>query len=231
VYRRLGEALALNPDVVLFLVTPWDVEQKIDPKQLAERNNPHPAASAPAAAAPPGLLKRLQTSLIQSRTVLVAQHFLFQNEQAFMKLYLLYGDKADFLRQPFTPAWQKRFGDLDVIVGDMAARVQSAGIPLVVVTVPSRAEAVFLSARNLPNGVDPFAFGRAIDQIAARHGADYIYLTQDFSRIPKSDKLFYVVDGHLTGEGQSILSRAIVQKLVNNRRASVAARPTDKHRS
>ncbi len=34
VYRRLGEVLALKPDIVIFVVTPFDMEQHIDREQL-----------------------------------------------------------------------------------------------------------------------------------------------------------------------------------------------------
>ena len=39
-YRRVQEALALQPDVVLYLLAPFDLEQRIDPKELAARNAP-----------------------------------------------------------------------------------------------------------------------------------------------------------------------------------------------
>ncbi len=213
-YRRVGEALALKPNAVLFLLTPWDLEQKMDPKQLAERNSAGlDAAPAPAAAVQPSLLKRVQMTLTQSRTVLVAQHFLFQNEDTFTKLYLLYGDKADFLRSPLTPAWEKRFADFDVLIGDMADKFKQAGVPLILMAVPSRAEAVLLSAPHIPAGVDPFLFGERIQQIAEKHGLGYVDVMHRFSRIPQSEKLFYVVDGHITAEGQSVLGDAVAQTL------------------
>ena len=105
----------------------------------------------------------------------MAQHFLFQNRDTFLKLYLQYGDKADFLRQPFTPAWQQRFDNLSVIICDMANKFRQAGVPLVVAAVPSRAEAALLSLRiPLPPHVDPFAFGREINRITTTSGAKYL---------------------------------------------------------
>jgi len=216
-YRRVHEALALQPDVVLYLIAPFDLEQRIDPKELAERNNPA-RTDAPAKAAVHLMLspmKRLEGTLVESRTVLVAQHFLFQNRGTFLRMYMLYGDKADFLRQPFTPAWQQRFADLDLIIGDMAEKLRAAGVPLVVIPVPSRAEAALLSSRELPPNIDPSAFGLQIESIAAKHGAMYVDLMQPFSNIPNSENLFYVVDGHVTPEGQKIIAQVLSKKLLD----------------
>jgi GDSL-like Lipase/Acylhydrolase family len=221
-YRRVREALALKPDVVLYLLAPFDLEQRIDPKELAARNDPahnDPARTGLQAKRAVQLtlspMKRLEGTLVESRTVLVAQHFLFQNRDTFLRMYMLYGDKADFLRQPFTPAWQQRFQDLDLIIGDMADRLHAAGVPLVVIPAPSRAEAALLSSPQLPPNVDPSAFGHQIEMIASKHGAVYVDLMAAFRDIPNSESLFYVVDGHATTDGQKVIAQIISRKLLD----------------
>jgi len=213
VYRRVQEALALKPDVVLYLLTPFDLERQIDPKELSERNAPPQTHSTKAVRLNESALKRLQRMVTESRTMLVAQHVLFQNKDVFLRLYLLYGDKADYLRQPLTRAWQKRFADLDLIIGDMAGKLRASGVPLVIMPVPSRAEAAVMSSRQLPPHMDPFAFGREIENIASKHGADYVDLMQAFGRIPDAESLFYVVDGHVTGDGEKVIAQNLSAKL------------------
>ncbi len=159
-------------------------------------------------------MKRMEAALVESRTVLVAQHFLFQNRDTFIGMYI-YGDKADFLRSPFTPAWQQRFADLDLIIGDMADKLREAGIPLVVIPAPSRAEAALLSSPHLPPNVDPSAFGHQIEMIASKHGAVYVDLMAAFRDIPNSESLFYVVDGHATPEGQKVIAQILSRKLLD----------------
>jgi hypothetical protein len=158
-------------------------------------------------------LNRLEHQIIQSRTLLVAQHFVFENRETYIRAYLMYGDKADYLRQPFTPAWQRRFADLDVTIGDIADRLHHAGVPLVILAVPSRAEAALLGSSQLPAHVDPLAFGRAIQAIASRHGAGYVDLMGPISRIPNAENLYYPVDGHVTPEGHKVIAQALAQKL------------------
>lgn len=212
-YRRVEEALSLKPDVVLYLLAPFDLEQQIDPTELAQR---HSAARPPfkvAAKLNVSAMKRFESALTESRTLLVAQHYLFEDRETFLRMYLRYGDKADFLRQPFTPAWQRRFADLDLIIGDMADEFRAAGVPLVVIPVPSRAEAALLSSPVQRPGTDPSAFGRTVEAIAARHSAEFVDLMEPFSRIPESEKLFYVVDGHITVEGEKVIAENLLRKL------------------
>jgi hypothetical protein len=212
-YRRVPEILALKPDVVLYLLAPFDVEQQILPAELAERNDPLRVSSTSPVKVTVSPLNRLERTLIQSRTVLMAQHFIFQDQETFIRTYLLYGDKADFLRQPFTPAWQQRFANLDLIIGDMAEKLRAARVPLIVIPVPSRAEAALLSSGEWPPHVDPFAFGREIESIASRHGVGFVDLMEPFSRIPNSENLYYVVDGHPTVEGHKVIAKELLQKL------------------
>jgi hypothetical protein len=212
-YRRIPEVIGLKPDVVLYLVAPFDLEKQIDPRALAGRDAPAIATGTAAATLPPSRMKQFQEEVIKGRSVLVAQHFLFENKETFLRVYLLYGDKADFLRQPLTAAWQKRFADMDVLIGGMADELREAGIPLIVAAVPSRAESALLSSRPLPPNVDPFAFGQQIDEIATKHGAQYVDLTAAFSRIPDAQNMYYVVDGHVAAEGQAVMAQVISRKL------------------
>jgi hypothetical protein len=211
--RHVQEALALNPDVVLYLVVPYDLNQQLLPKGMSEPAGLALAASSAAIQPAVSPLNRFEHLVIQSRTLLVAQHFLFENRETFISAYLMYGDKADYLRQPFTPAWQRRLADLDVTIGDIADRLHHAGVPLLILAVPSRAQAALLSSPQLPSHVDPFAFGRAIQTIASRHGAGYVDLMGPISRIPNAENLYFPVDGHVTPEGHKVIAQALSRKL------------------
>ncbi len=212
-YRQIPEALALKPDVVVYLISPIELMTNFDQKLVSERNNPRPVASKTEKRLPGGAMRRLQSFLIGSRTIVVAQHFLFQNKDTYLRLFLMYGDKGDFLRQPLTPAWQQRFADIDLVIGDMADKLRAAGVPFVVVAIPSRAETALLSSRNLPPHVDPFAFGRQIQEVTTRHGASYVDVMDAFSHIPKSESLYYAVDGHPAAGAQKVIADSLSRKL------------------
>jgi hypothetical protein len=231
VYLRLGEALELKPDVVLYLFGSWDIEQKTDPKALAERDKspvarPQEDHWSDIGWMSPAFRARIDAAIRDLdfhpneiahhpskhiRTLAVVQHFLFQDRDTYLRT--MSGDKDDYLRQPFTPAWRQRFADFDVIVGDMAERLQAAGVPLVIMAVPSRKEAALFGVRQPPLDIDPFAFGRQIATVAYSHGAGYVDLMEAFSRVPDAERLFYVADGHPAVEAQQVIARALVQKL------------------
>jgi len=226
-YRHFDEALALKPDVVLYLLAPFDIEIQMDPAALAARNDPNPKLATPLAHEPLSTMRRLQMLIIDSRTALVAEHYLLQDRDTFLRLYLNYGDKADFLRTPLSEAWKTRFANLDLVLGDMASKAAAAHVPLVVVPVPSRAEAALLSSPVHAPGLDPAAFGRIIEGLALRHGAHYADLMSTFSQIRDSQNLFLIVDGHVTAEGQAVVGHQIAKALVGGAVPALAHCPID----
>ena len=212
VSRRVEEVIRLRPDAVIYPVTPYDLET-----MPASHPNQAPVSARPVDSI--SFLKkmylRVGQTVRESRTVFVAQHYMFENPSLYVKLFLVYGDKADFLRQPFTPAWRDRFDAFNALIGDMSTSFRAAHIPFVITAAPSRAIAAMLNDPSLPHRVDPYAFARTIAQIAATNRVQYIDLIAPFSRIRNASALFFPVDGHLKGSGQAIISDAIVGKLLD----------------
>ncbi|MBV9083328.1 MAG: SGNH/GDSL hydrolase family protein, partial [Acidobacteriaceae bacterium] len=197
-YRRLEEALALKPDIVIMAINPWDVEQQIDPKLMAMRGDRRSIDHAPTLIIRLSFLQRLQARFRDSRTLLVAQHYILQNRDVFLNLYLHGGDHTAFVKVPFTPAWEKRFLDVDVLLREMAAKIHGAGLPFLLLGVPERAQVAMLNAPNLPAGVDPDAFGRRLAQMAARYGILYVDGLKALAHVHDVESLFFVVDRHPT---------------------------------
>jgi hypothetical protein len=213
VSRRVDEVIRLRPDAVIYPIAPYDLESM--PASHQDR--------APVTPAPVGYTALLKTMYVrvgqtirESRTVFVAQHYIFENPSLYVKLFLVYGDKADFLRQPFTPAWQNRFHVFDTLVGNMSSSFRAAHIPFVITAAPSRSLVSMLDDNLLPAHVDPNAFARAIAHIAVENSIQYIDLMGSFTRIQNASSLFFPVDGHLKGDGQAVVSDAIVRKLLQH---------------
>lgn len=201
------EAVKLAPDLLITSIVPFDLER--DPADFE-------ASSAPAAPAPePPLLNRIYVAIKeQARSAYVAQYFYFKNAEAFTDLYLHYGEKANFLRTPFTPFWQSRLDTYEKLLADMADQARAAHVPLVLVYVPQRAQVAMISGTRTPPGVDPWAFSRAIGEIARRHGIIYVNTSDDFSHLKNAADLYYPVDGHPSGAGHAVIADAVVQRLV-----------------
>jgi hypothetical protein len=205
---RVPEALRQQPDAVVLILTPRDLEALLF--ESADANEPH----APQVSEHVGLYKRLQTAVLNSRTALGVEHYFFESPDTYARFYLLYGDKADFLRQPFTPAWRQRFTELDGIIARVAGQLRAANVPLFVAAAPSRAVAALLAPSSKQPGVNAVAWGDRVGEIAEAHGARYIDLLRAFHSVRRSERLFYVVDGHLNAAAQPVMSTALVQALL-----------------
>ena len=225
VCRRIGEALHLKPDLVLWILSPYDLEQDIDPDLLARRDDLDPIAAAKTPQAPVSVLKRLQRAVADSRTLFAAQHLAFQNQDLYVKLYLMQAERSGFLTKPLPPKWLKRLADTDVLVGAMAEKTRRAGVPFAVAVAPQRAQAALASMRVRPPHVDPYLFEKAIEDIALRHNVTPVPVLSEFGSLPNPEKLYYPVDGHLSGDGQTVLARALVRGLVKD--IAVFSRRTD----
>lgn len=213
-YRHVGEALKLEPNAVVLVVNPWDLEQDVDPKLMAMRDDPRPIDRAPAPEVKLSPIQQVQAWTHDSRTMLVAQHYLLQNRDTFLRLYVMAGgDHTAFVRYPFDPAWRKRFETTDTLLGEMAKTFRAAGVTFLVIAVPERAQVLMLHQRDLPSGIDPYAFTRELSVIAAKHGILFVDGLKVFAKTPDPDKLFYIVDGHATPLAHQLMGESIASAL------------------
>lgn len=212
-YRRMDEALALKPDLVLLAITPFDVTKEITPDELAHRNE-SPSAQGAAQPAPVGnwIRNGIMTPIKQSRAVLMLQHFMFQSPITFGNLYMFYGDNADYLRQPFTSRWRQRFSNLDVILGDMSRKAQAASVPMMIILGPSTAQAALLNSPPRA-GVDASAFDAEIASIASAHGISVVDPLPSLAGRPDVMGVYFPVDGHFAPKGQRLLADTLEKRI------------------
>jgi hypothetical protein len=221
-HHQIGEALGLHPDAVVMMVDPFDVWS------LSTYPDAQPSPAAEQAATPPDsashdLVHRVEMALKSSRAVFLMQHFLFKNRAFYIKAYLLYGDKADFLRPPLAPAWDERLTRFERLAADMAGQAQKAGVPFVLLLGPQQAQAILMSDKHLPAGVDPRAFGRRMAEIARRHGMILIDSAEAFTPVKHPEDDFFPVDGHPDAAGNAVIAGALVQGLMHGPAAPFAA--------
>ena len=206
---RVDTALALQPNVVLMALSAHDLE-------VFHGDQP-PAGPSAAAEKSGGLGEAMRTLVVRlraSRATLIAQHFLYENLDAYLPLYLEHGDEADFLRPPLSAAWQHRLALFDREIGEISARTQANGVPFMLVFVPLRAQAALLRWKHLPQGVDPTLLGKAIGDVARQHGAVYLDLTETIGDRPDVTGLYYPVDSHPNAEAGGIIADALATALI-----------------
>ena len=213
-FHRIDEALALKPDLAVMTVSPYDLERLV-PSEIPDVSSP--LRQRPASTAVPealSVLKRAQKLVTESRAVTIAEHYLFQDPSTYVRIYLTYGDKADFLRTPFSGRWEGRLEGFDLLLGEIAEKFHAAHVPFVLVEMPSLAQVSVLALKSPPSR------GRSLRSQPAP-GRDLIEARRSVcerSRLVPADarieqKLFYMVDGHLDGKGQALVSAPFVDQL------------------
>ncbi len=201
---RLEEALTLRPNAVVMVLTPFDLETGI----MEEEEDLNPTGPVVNHL---GTRARLFITLKESRAFMMAQHFRFRDMAVYLPLYLNYGDKADYLRPPFTPPWQERLRRLDERLGQLSERAHAAGVPLAIAFVPQEAQLVLMAQQTPPSGVHPDALPEAISAIAARHDVGFVDTSDVLKTHANPERLYYQVDGHLSGDGQPLAAQSIAR--------------------
>ena len=206
VLNRVDDALRLKPDAGLLQISTFDLERP-DPGGGAVTNHESDQKSD-------NLLLRLQAMARASVAWQVAQHFMFQNEDLYLPLYLRSGSKSAYMREPLSPFWLEQLDHFDVMLGTIADRFHAAGVPLALVFIPQRAQAAFAKEDGQWPNVHPYMVNRALEQIAAKHGVPFIDTTQTMAKAANVTKLFYAVDGHLDAAGHTLIAPVIADGMI-----------------
>jgi hypothetical protein len=209
---RADEAFGLGPSALVLVVTNYDLMLYMPPPRAGPKSEP--AAGGINLAAKIGQLR--QQFLSGSRAATMAMHAAYTDDDRYLTFYLSHGDSADFLRSPFSPAWQYRLDVFEHTVAALSKVSQAAGVPLVILFSPGRPQIVLAHTKAAGRpGVDPFVFPHALGEIVRRHGALFADATATEDLATDPDRLFYLVDGHPTPEAHGYLAQALDQALVS----------------
>jgi len=222
VAARFNEILSAQPDVILWTVTPWDVDKadrlpvpwiwmetgdaiKYHLRQAIVNRKPLQAI--------PAIVGTLQDKFIVSRPGRLIQHYLFESQSEYLKIYLESGQQGGFLKAQPDPDWQYRLRLFDGYAAEIEGRANAAGVPIIVVLMPNRAQAAMISMHQWPAGYDPYKLGDELNAIVASHGGTYIDILHDFSSIPNPERYYYSLDNHPDVTGNAIIARFLSKEL------------------
>ena len=214
--NRVDEALALKPDVVMMAMSNFDM-QNMETTGAALQNA---KAIAPLT---PTYKEKVFTYLKEKKAVVAVTHFLTENNPAFARVrvrtYLTNGDLAGYLWKPFPATWNDRIQLLDGLLESAEAKCRNAHVPFVFIEIPTFQQVSSMGYQNLPAGVDPYAFTHSLQQLASQHQMQFINTTDAFT---KPNDAFYVVDGHMNGNGNALVARVVVEHLLAEQMTALA---------
>jgi hypothetical protein len=216
--RWFNEVHDAHPDLILWIVTPYDVqvggegpEEEPDPKAGAIAKTLFLIKNRPAGESVLDAMRQVWTSY--SRTAVLLRHILDKSQSQFMKSYLLGDPVSGYLRTTPSPLWQKRLKLFDGYAASIGAQAKAAGVPLVVVQLPSRAQVLMASTGSWPSAYDPYALDHELNAIVTSHGGAYIDVLPAFRNTYDLEKVFQYADEHPNDEGHEIISKDIASQL------------------
>ena len=230
--RFKDDVLAAQPDLILWAVTKWDVENAAlltaaSPKFQLEGGEDRSGISR-AWHRTISLFrdKTIQQGLADNvkhvfeifcpGTVFLMEHLLYENQTEYVSRYVSADDETEFLRSRPDSAWRLRLQMFDYYVADIMARAKKAGVPIYVVVLPPRIEATLISRGEWPAALDPYKFGEEVRSIVESHGARYLDLLHGFRSIRNAERYYYAVDGHPNAGGQAIFGSLLLKAFASD---------------
>jgi hypothetical protein len=237
---RFNEILAAQPSAILWILTPHDIEDVwlgYDPQEtlsFAERVRAQVKQASTKRPLPDAALDMLRISRASLATLwgktasgVLMMHFLYRNPIEYVKFYLMGGVSTRFLQERPDPEWQyylRQFNNSAAYVEDQA---KAAGVPLVAVLVPNRAQAAMISMGQWPAGYDPYKLDNELRTIITSHGGVYIDILPDLRAVPHAEQGYLPVDGHPNADGHALLTKLLAKELTSGAVPALrAAKPT-----
>lgn len=222
---RFNEVLADKPDLVLWVLTSWDIQNVSfvlptppDKRRLLTKGWSRLKTALTTQSIPNAFAYLLRNSFdtLFPRSGLMLRHYLYRSQGHYVESYLSADDyESGFLRADLSAAWRGRLQELDGYAADIEARASAAGVPLAAVLVPNRAQAGMISMGEWPAGFDPYRLNDEIRSIVTRHGGIYVDILPGFRHIPDPGQYYFAVDGHPDAQAHAIFSRLLAGELTS----------------
>jgi hypothetical protein len=229
--RWFNQALEPKPDLLLWIVTPYDVQVS------GEAPEAEPEAQANAVSKTLFFLKNRPQgeSLLDamrsvwtdySRTAILLRHTLYKSQSQFLRSYLVGDGVSGYMKTEPTELWQKRLKLFDSYAASISSQAKAAGIPLVVVQLPSRAQVIMAATDDQVAGYDPYALNRELRAIVTRHGAMYMDGLPGYRTTYDVDQVFQLADEHPNDEGHKLMAKELSELLTDGTIPQLKAVPS-----
>jgi hypothetical protein len=236
---RLDEILASKPNMILWIVTYWDIEyaenaapvriKPLDSTAFMGRTRSRlkeVLAEKSLAGALSDLGSIAHGLLDSTKTKYLLEHFLNESRSMYVESHLQ-GPEAEFLRAEPSAEWESHLRLFDSYAAEIEERARAAGVPMVIALVPWRVQAAMLSMDEFPKGCDPYKLNGELRAIVTRHGGTYLDILPDFLTTPNPEQHYFPVDGHPDASGHAMIADFLARELTRSATLTFepAARP------
>lgn len=233
---RFDEILAARPDAILWVLTPYDIENvsSIGWVKGVNQNAPRDAGENPGShthfeqtilkltsrlgvkSIPEPLLNWADKANSQLQFQNYLKHFLYESQSLYVSASLNGPpEKIGFLDKNWGPVWTGRLHDFDGYAANFIAKAGDAGIPVIAVFVPDAQLAAIISKGEWPAGDDPFKLDHELGASITRHGGTYIDILPDYQKDPDSEEGYFRFNGHPNAMGHAKIAGMIARKITS----------------
>jgi hypothetical protein len=218
--RIFNEALAANPDMILWIVSPLDIAS---PKYEAGSVTQNGKWNFIRTAFDTESFNASMAAIFgHTKTATLLKELLYESPSQYVRSSLMGADyKKEFLQSESSAEWNTELKDFDSSAASIAGQARKAGIPLVVALVPDRTQAALISMTGeWPKDFDPYKVGNEVSSIIVSHGGTYLDILPEFRTVPNPQLGYFALDGHPNALGHAMITRFLTNKL-----ADAAAKP------
>jgi hypothetical protein len=225
---RMNETLALKPDMILWALSPVDIEREDAHSEVlnpqANSNSLFYNAlfrfkaeihSGSITGVVSDLYKRLLRNVQETKSATLILDAVYRSRNQYLKSSLA-GDDSEFMVIPADGQYHLHLQNFDRDIAEVAQQARNAQVPLVVTLLPSRAQAALISMGEWPTGVDPYLLDNDMRAIVTHHGGTYIDILPDYRDIADPEQGFLPIDGHPNALGHATITRFLTEELMNS---------------
>jgi hypothetical protein len=218
---RFNDVLAAQPNLILWVVSSIDVKlagfshlefsQKSNASQLGRIATIKSAIKDKIGGNP----------LAASKTAL--SYFLqkYKNQGEYIRSFLAIpdGGEGDWdagpsaLSSELSQDWKDRIQKFDGYASEITKKAKTAGVPIVVAMIPTRAQAAMISMDEWPKGFDPFTIDKELNKIITEQGGIYVDILPDFRATSSPEQHFYPIDGHPDSDAHAMIAGFLAKEL------------------
>jgi hypothetical protein len=223
--RDLKDAIAANPDMILWILSPLDVTYASSMRTVSEDRPLKLPAGVGHLTREWYLVKDVFTkrsfvasvSTVFSHTssATMLRDLFYRSPSQYVQASLAGTDyKKEFLQEEPSAGWYQELREFDASAASIEEQATKAGIPLVAVLVPDRTQAAMISMMGEgPKGFDPYKLGDELRSIVESHGGMYVDILPEFRTVLNPQLGYFALDGHPNAFGYAMITKFLTNKL------------------